>query len=294
MAEFFTFYISWRNAIKDLPDNVRLEVYEAAVEYVDKGTLPELSSFARIAFNFIKDDIDRQMQRSAEISNKRTNAVQQRWNKTKTQNAESEIVNTNDTNDTNVNFVIQKIQTDTNDTNFKNRIEKNRIENKNNSLSESLSFGGDATEREKDKFLWEDIFWELFKSNRKNPGQEAQRLQDFYSSQGWKKNGGQKITNLGALVRMWKCQTDGVRFEPNVAKFVVKAIELEPDLADRVSLALDLRDVRLTADCCLVVCGEKFEKYMESKIEEAKIQPLYSKYIGDKSLQYRIIKQEEK
>lgn len=55
----FIFYKGWREAIKDLPDDVRLEIYESIIEYATTGNLQGLKPMANIAFNFIKIDIDR-------------------------------------------------------------------------------------------------------------------------------------------------------------------------------------------------------------------------------------------
>jgi hypothetical protein len=56
----FIFYKGWREAIKDLPDDVRLEIYESIIEYATTGNLRGLKPMANIAFNFIKIDIDNQ------------------------------------------------------------------------------------------------------------------------------------------------------------------------------------------------------------------------------------------
>ena len=53
------FYASWKEAIKGLPDGVRLEVYEAAVDFAMTGNVPELSAMAAMVFPFIRQDIER-------------------------------------------------------------------------------------------------------------------------------------------------------------------------------------------------------------------------------------------
>ena len=54
----FVFYKEWSEAIKDLPDDVRLEIYESIVEYATTGNVRGLKPMANIAFNFIKPTID--------------------------------------------------------------------------------------------------------------------------------------------------------------------------------------------------------------------------------------------
>ena len=55
----FIFYIEWRDALAGCSEEVRLEVYDAIVEYAASRILPkDISPIARIAFMFIKNDID--------------------------------------------------------------------------------------------------------------------------------------------------------------------------------------------------------------------------------------------
>ena len=63
----FIFYKGWREAIKDLPDDVRLEIYESISEYATTGNLRGLKPMANIAFNFIKIDIDRDTEKYMSI-----------------------------------------------------------------------------------------------------------------------------------------------------------------------------------------------------------------------------------
>lgn len=55
----FVFYGSWLNVISELPPDVQLEIYQATAEYAINGNLVELKPMAKIAFTFIKQDIDR-------------------------------------------------------------------------------------------------------------------------------------------------------------------------------------------------------------------------------------------
>lgn len=55
----FVFYKEWRDAIKDLPDDVRLEFYDCIMEYAFTGKVEGLKPMVSIAFNFIKPTIDR-------------------------------------------------------------------------------------------------------------------------------------------------------------------------------------------------------------------------------------------
>ena len=60
----FVFYKAWREAIRDLPDDVRLDIYESVIEYGTSGKLPALNPMVELALRFIKMDIDRDEERS--------------------------------------------------------------------------------------------------------------------------------------------------------------------------------------------------------------------------------------
>lgn len=59
MRDTFIFYRDWLNALNDMPDNIQLEVYQSIAKYALDGTLTELSPLAKIAFSFVKTQIDR-------------------------------------------------------------------------------------------------------------------------------------------------------------------------------------------------------------------------------------------
>lgn len=61
--ESFVFYKDWKEAIQDLPNEIRLEVYDSITEYALSGKQPQLRPLASIAFNFIKPQIDRNNKR---------------------------------------------------------------------------------------------------------------------------------------------------------------------------------------------------------------------------------------
>ena len=52
----FVFYTEWKEVLVDYPPEVRLEVYDAVIEYAESGTLSR--PLAKMAFSFIKKQID--------------------------------------------------------------------------------------------------------------------------------------------------------------------------------------------------------------------------------------------
>jgi hypothetical protein len=55
----FVFHGEWMDVIAGLPDEVRLEVYDAVVRYGISGETRELKPLARVAFGFVKLVVDR-------------------------------------------------------------------------------------------------------------------------------------------------------------------------------------------------------------------------------------------
>ena len=70
----FVFNVEWQEVLLGYPAEVRLEVYDAIIEYVASGTLLELKPMAKMAFSFIKREIDYNNERYQEMVSKRSKA----------------------------------------------------------------------------------------------------------------------------------------------------------------------------------------------------------------------------
>lgn len=81
----FVFYSEWQEVLMEYPAEVRLEVYDAIIGYAVSGTLSELKPLAKMAFSFIKRQIDLNNSKYDDISEKRSNAgkkgMAKRYNK---------------------------------------------------------------------------------------------------------------------------------------------------------------------------------------------------------------------
>lgn len=113
----FHFKYSWRKALMDYPAEVRLEVYEAIMEYAESGTLIELKPMAKMAFSIFKVEIDQENDRTRSISEKRAEAgrkaMEVRYNKSnKVQQNLTSL--TNVTNASNCYQVLEKTQPNNN------------------------------------------------------------------------------------------------------------------------------------------------------------------------------------
>ena len=70
----FVFNIAWQEVLMGYPSEVRLEVYDAIIEYVASGKISELKPLAKMAFSFIKNEIDYNNAKYDEVVSKRSEA----------------------------------------------------------------------------------------------------------------------------------------------------------------------------------------------------------------------------
>lgn len=127
---WFSFKIEWYEALKDCEPSIRLEIFDAIMEYAFNWKIPELSQLAGMAFKFIKKDIDENMRKYQELCKKRKEAINKRWHGHSNTNEYNCIqMNTNE---------YKPIQTHTNDTNNNvdiNIYDNNLNNNKNHSIN---------------------------------------------------------------------------------------------------------------------------------------------------------------
>ena len=105
----FPFNLKWCNALLSQPNEVRLEVYDAIMNYALSGETVELSPIASMAFSFIKDDMDKDRTNIEDLGEKRRNAALTRWQRKKAE--------PNKTTDANAYFAMQNDAKNANDAN---------------------------------------------------------------------------------------------------------------------------------------------------------------------------------
>ena len=99
----FVFNVEWQEILLGYPSEVRLEVYDAIIEYVASGTILELKPMAKMAFSFIKKEIDYNTCKYNNIVAKRSEAGKKAMNKRYNQDV------TNLTNDSKSNKCYQDV-----------------------------------------------------------------------------------------------------------------------------------------------------------------------------------------
>lgn len=92
----FIFNVEWQEILLGYSSEVRLEVYDAIIEYVASGTILELKPMAKMAFSFIKKEIDYNTCKYNDIVAKRSEAGKKAMNKRYNKVATNLTVNDND------------------------------------------------------------------------------------------------------------------------------------------------------------------------------------------------------
>lgn len=185
MGKTFIFNIEWKEALSGCPDDVRLEVYDAVIEYAESGKLTSLRPMAAMAFNFIKRELDFEFHKCKEIKAKRSLAgkkgMAKRYNKritndnkgitkpNKQQQNLTNLTNVRCVNEETENQVVTKGEICDNDVSLKNGVpntDTSEITNTNSiedtsSLDISLKEKENNKEKESDDFSF-DVFWDMY------------------------------------------------------------------------------------------------------------------------------------
>lgn len=145
----FVFFTDWHRVLQRYPMHLRCKVYDAIIVYAASGEEPaKLEGEALMAFNFIREDIDRNNAKYEATCRRRRENVKKRWEKNK---------NTNDTNVNKSKSSIQTVQVDTNltdnDNENGNENDINLNDNNNKSTTTKKKSGSKILKVEEGGFL---------------------------------------------------------------------------------------------------------------------------------------------
>lgn len=107
MKESFVFFETWAEALKQMPDKERLQLYDAISDYGIYGTKTELGGLAQMALNLVYNDIDETKAKRRERAEKNRKNINKRWHNSDTNESQKIQSNTIEYNR------IQTIQVDT-------------------------------------------------------------------------------------------------------------------------------------------------------------------------------------
>ncbi len=268
----FIFYIEWRDALAGCSEEVRLEVYDAIVEYAASGTLPQLKPMAQVAFNFIKRDIDRNNERYNEILEIRRESGRKGGRPKK----ENQMVFEKP------NGFLEK-QTKANES------KKSYNENVNVNVNDNVSLfvrENNITHKERENFLYHL----LVKRNLLNPAAELERFINHYSKTGWKdKNGNDIVDRLSAL-KAWQIDPSATTLDSaQVNLWMSIILVLVPPEKDKTAFLGDFRGLEKENDKLIIYCTEALKNAIENALNRENIQQLNK--LGIKTINYRLKKE---
>lgn len=270
MRNSFIFFFSWRDALSGCSPEVRLEVYDAVIEYAASGTLPQMKPVSQIAFNFIKRDIDRNNERYDEILEIRREAGRKGGRPKK----ENQMVFEKP------NGFLEK-QTKANES------KKTYNDNVNVDVNDSLfmrEYIPSQTERE--NFL--KIL--LFEKCLIKPAEELDRFLAHYTKTGWVDKNGNKIVSKDAALKAWNTQEASVFEKPMVFRWyqffnrVMQNCD-ESIHIDKMPFLTDFRGLVQEGDKLIIYCSESLRNQIEMALNSKIIAELNE--LGIKKLNYK-------
>lgn len=262
----FIFNLDWVEILRAYPAEVRYEVYDAIIGYAQSGTLSELKPLAKMAFDFIKKEMDYNDDRYAQISASRSAAGKQGGAPAGNDNA--------------------KKQAKTSKTSY------NDNDNDNDNVSLSLTPSHEVareddgvTAVEKERFF--EIF---FFRNFQHPDKEVERFVDFYSATGWRRHGDVRVVqDRQALARQWKPENSETGCNRFPSEFLnpflgcFSAIRAQNE-SDAIKIIHGVIKVEISADKMRIICNDETRLLLERYIGIVNFENL----TGGRALHYAV------
>ena len=219
----FVYHLSWEEVMDNLPEEVREEVRGGIIGYARTGVTPELKPLAKVAFEFVKRDIDRDFQRYQDMvasrsENGKKGAAAKQANASNAKQSQAKQANAS--NDK------QSQQEEANEADYDNDYDYVTHSVCVNSAQARASTPP-APHTDFDFFF--PTFW---KANICQPAAETQRFIDYYEASGWALEKGALLDSDAkrlAKARIWKPKKEGERFPPRFADIWSELAEQAPD-----------------------------------------------------------------
>lgn len=273
--EYFRIYGNAEELVNELTNEQAGRVFRALFAYSVGNKLPELSAIERVVFKRMRQTIDQDAkaydamcERNAEIAKQpRTRKSKDNKKTTKSdKNSQSLIVEERSKSeslqsvDNNEDAERQPVANFDKKNGKKNGElatrsqykDKDKDKDNNNSLSLSLSplsseKAGDEVAKEKQRVF--EIFY--FEKNFIEPKNEVERFFDYYTANGWQRNGA-TIRDKIALAKLWKPLKEGNREDPELLGWLyatyANAKISDPASADTILHGIHRTTVEMQAD----------------------------------------------
>lgn len=233
MTDNFVFRKEWREALRGYSAEVRAEVYEAVMAYAFDNEIIEMCELSRMAFNFIKLQIDSMReiyQKKCERNRERAN---KRWG-----NAEPCDNMPNDAEP------CQPMQGDA----------INSIQLNSNQYI-SLSF------EERESIF--EIFY--FDRNLASAKEEYDRFVNHYEANGWcRGNSDKPVKNRVALAKSWKVERAEKRYPENIRKWLYGCYLLAREKGLQSWLLFEVERITTESNKLVVQCTRQVAELIEA------------------------------
>ena len=220
----------------NLPEEVREEVRGGIIGYARTGVTPELKPLAKVAFEFVKRDLDRDFQRYQDMvasrsesgkkgaAAKQANASNAKQSQAKQANASN--AKQSQAKQANASNAKQSQQEEANEADYDNDYDY---------VTHSVcvnSAQARASTPPAPHTDFEFFFPTFWKANIFQPAAETQRFIDYYEASGWALEKGDLLDSDAkrlAKARIWKPKKEGSRFPPRFAEIWSELAEQAPD-----------------------------------------------------------------
>ena len=189
--ESFIFHREWKDAIAKLPDEMRLEILEAIIEYGTTGQQKEVSQLADAFVYLAKSKIDKDSEKYEVKCNQRKEAIKKRWKKN---NGNS--VSNSDTNG------YETIRNDTRNTSRINSYSDNDCDSDSEGDSDNMSSTSIASEEHSNQsssLHSEDLSFPAVAETDEPEKRFHKNFMDFFN---------QEIKTAGAVIKPIQIMTD--------------------------------------------------------------------------------------
>ena len=207
----------------NLPEEVREEVRGGIIGYARTGVTPELKPLAKVAFEFVKRDLDRDFQRYQDMvasrsENGKKGAAAKQANASNAKQSQAKQANASNAKQTQQEEANQAVYD--NDYDY---VTHSVCVNS----AQARASTPPAPHTDFDFFF--PTFW---KANICQPAAETQRFIDYYEASGWALEKGDLLDSDAkrlAKARIWKPQKEGERFPPRFTEIWSELAEQAPD-----------------------------------------------------------------
>ena len=219
----FVYHLSWEEVMDNLPEEVREEVRGGIIGYARTGVTPELKPLAKVAFEFVKRDLDRDFQRYQDMvasrsENGKKGAAAKQASASNAKQSQAKQASASNAKQTQQEEANQAVYD--NDYDY---VTHSVCVNS----AQARASTPPAPHTDFDFFF--PTFW---KANICQPAAETQRFIDYYEASGWALEKGDLLDSDAkrlAKARIWKPKKEGARFPPRFAEIWSELAEQAPD-----------------------------------------------------------------